>query len=137
MSFETFRYGTVAVENGFKGPYFVKVNNTSLSICHLVPANITSPPSTVRIPLGEETTLSCTAYGYPVPTLSWFYHEKAVTETDRVVVNSTVSEGKIMITSSLKFKEVTRQDSGVYTCEADNLIGAVMAETANLMVLGK
>ena len=72
-----------------------------------------------------------------MPTLSWFYHEKAVTETDQVVVNSTVSDSKIMITSSLKFKEVARQDSGVYTCEANNLIGAAMAETANLMVVGE
>ena len=60
-----------------------------------------------------------------------------MTETDQVVVNSTVSDGKIMITSSLKFKEVARQDSGVYTCEANNLIGAAMAETVNLMVVGK
>ena len=106
-------------------------------LCPPVPVNITSPPSASRVPLGKQPVMSCSAYGFPVPTLSWVFHGKPLAGTKRLHINITIDDGNLMVTSTLQFAEVTRRDSGLYTCQANNSIGPALAEVARLVVLGE
>ena len=101
-----------------------------------MPANITVPPSSTWKSLRDDVTMTCTAFGFPVPSISWFKQNKSVTETERVNINQTVTEENLMITSTLRFDRILREDTGAYSCKAENLVGSSQRE-ANLTVLGK
>ena len=101
-----------------------------------VPANITVPPSSTWKSLRDDVTMTCTAFGFPVPSISWFKQNKPVTETERVNINQTVTEENLMITSTLRFDRIIREDTGAYSCKAENLVGSSQS-WANLTVLGK
>ena len=70
---------------------------------------------------GDSLTLSCTARGYPRPTITWS------TGTDsRIQVNasfSTDAEGYLIVTSNLVISNVFREDAGIHICTANNTIG--------------
>ena len=81
--------------------------------------------------------MTCVSHGFPVPSLSWLQqHDKLVTETDRVNITRTVTEENQIITSTLMFAEVERNDTGSYSCKAENLVG-LSQKKANLTVLGR
>ena len=76
---------------------------------------------TVEKDLGESFNISCTARGYPRPTITW----SPGSGRSRMINTSTSTdaEGYLVITSKLFIPSVMREDAGIYTCGANNTEG--------------
>ena len=76
---------------------------------------------------GNTTTITCEAFGYPPPTVVWNRINGIL--SDRVSVSDSVSvpTGYGNVTSvsvNLTITNASREDTGVYTCSANNSIGS-------------
>ena len=70
----------------------------------------------------QNVTIACTATGQPLPSITWSKAVSSLPE-DR----SEVKKG------TLKINSVTRNDSGIYICKAENILGSA-TDTAYLMI---
>ncbi|XP_044515628.1 hemicentin-2-like [Gracilinanus agilis] len=77
----------------------------------------TTLPGDLSLNHGDKLWLRCTARGSPTPHISW------------MVNNRLVKEGVLEQDggSTLQRAAVTREDSGTYTCWAENIVGKVQA----------
>ena len=83
--------------------------------------------SNVTTQEGHRTTVICAAFGYPPPTVVWNRINGIL--SDRVSVSDSVSVptgyGNVTrVTVNLTITDVYREDTGVYTCSANNSIGS-------------
>ena len=88
------------------------------------PSIVTSPVSTV-VNETDAASLQCEVKGNPVPQITWLKENTSLPADKRIVE----SRGGLMI------KDVTSQDSGVYTCVASNILGLIK-NSATLIVQG-
>ena len=70
----------------------------------------------------QNVTIVCTATGQPQPTITW-------SKLGGVLITGRTEE----MNKALKIYQVTRDDGGIYTCKADNILGSAIA-MAQLMV---
>ena len=73
------------------------------------------------------TTITCEAFGYPPPTVVWNRINGIL--SDRVSVSDSVSVptgyGNVTrVSVNLTITNASREDTGVYTCSANNSIGS-------------
>ena len=73
------------------------------------------------------TTITCEAFGYPPPTVVWNRINGIL--SDRVSVSSSISVptgyGNVTrVSVNLTITNASREDTGVYTCSANNSIGS-------------
>ena len=73
---------------------------------------------------GNTTTITCEAFGYPPPTVVWNR-----IKSDGVSVSDSVSVptgyGNVTrVSVNLTITNASREDTGVYTCSANNSIGS-------------
>ena len=83
-----------------------------------VPQNVAISNSNQVINCGDAVTVTCTAWGYPPPTIFWTINSSYVStslQMDTLGANST--------TSNLMIGMFNRTYSGVYVCNATNLVG--------------
>ena len=85
--------------------------------------------TTVVITKGNTTTITCEAVGYPPPTVMWNRINGIL--CDRVSVSDSVSVptgpgyGSVTrVSVNLTITNASREDTGVYTCSANNSIGS-------------
>ena len=83
--------------------------------------------SNTTIKEGNTTTITCEALGYPPPTVVW--SRTNGTLTDRVSVSDNVSHpigyGNVTrVSVNLTITSASRNDTGAYTCSANNSIGS-------------
>ena len=76
---------------------------------------------------GCTTTILCEAIGYPPPTVVWNKFNGIL--SDRVSVSDSVSVptgyGNVTrVSVNLTITNASREDTGVYTCSANNSIGS-------------
>ena len=76
---------------------------------------------------GNTTTITCEAFGYPPPTVVW--NRINGISSDRVSVSDSVSVptgyGNVTrVSANLTITNASREDTGVYTCSANNSIGS-------------
>ena len=76
---------------------------------------------------GNTNTITCEALGYPPPTVVWNRINGIL--SDRVSVSDSVSVptgyGNVTrVSVNLTITNATREDTGVYTCSANNSIGS-------------
>ena len=76
---------------------------------------------------GDTTTITCEALGYPPPTIVWNRIDGNL--SDRVSVSDGVSvptgNGNVTrVSVNLTITNAYREDTGVYTCSANNSIGS-------------
>ena len=76
---------------------------------------------------GNITTIACEAFGYPLPTVVWNRVNGIL--SDRVSVSDSVSVptgyGNVTrVSVNLTITNASREDTGVYTCSANNSIGS-------------
>ena len=64
----------------------------------------------------QNVTIVCTATGQPQPTITWSKLGGVLPKGRNEVMND-----------ALKIYQVTRDDGGIYTCKADNILGSAMA----------
>ena len=72
------------------------------------------------------TTITCEAFGYPPPTVVWNRINEIL--SDRVSVSNSISVptgyGNVTrVSVNLTITNGSREDTGVYTCSANNSIG--------------
>ena len=83
--------------------------------------------TTVIIIESNATDLKCEAFGYPPPTVVWNRINGIL--SDRVSVSDSVSVptgyGNVTrVSVNLTITNASREDTGVYTCSANNSIGS-------------
>ena len=76
---------------------------------------------------GNTTTITCEAFGYPPPTVVWNRVDGIL--SDRVSVSDSVNVptgyGNVTrVSVNLTITNASREDTGVYTCSANNSIGS-------------
>ncbi|KAF4081522.1 hypothetical protein AMELA_G00162240 [Ameiurus melas] len=69
-------------------------------------------PAAVSKPVGETLLLPCVVKGFPLPVIRWKRNSKVIDESDE---RFTVIGG-----GSLQIVNVTEDDGGTYSCQADN-----------------
>lgn len=84
---------------------------------------------------GHTITLECNVTSIPVNTNVYWQRT-----TDGTVTNITSFDlnvnGVTVMEPSLTILKATVTDSGMYTCNAENLIGTGQSDTTNLTVVG-
>ena len=82
---------------------------------------------------GDTSTITCEALGYPPPTIVWNRIDGNL--SDRVSVSDSVSVptgyGNVTrVSVNLTITNAYREDTGVYTCSANNSIGSDDSNTS-------
>ena len=88
--------------------------------------SIVSPPVSLVVNKTGAASFQCEVKGNPKPQIMWLKQNSSLRADKRIVQ----SRGGLLIT------DLTSQDSGMYTCEAKNILG-VMTSSATLTVQGK
>ena len=103
----------------------VKINNFLTYSC----AGITTvnPLNDTIIREGNATKITCETFGYPPPTVVWNRINGIL--SDKVSVSDSVSVptgyGNVTrVSVNLTITNASREDTGVYTCSANNSIGS-------------
>ena len=83
--------------------------------------------NSVMVREGNTTTITCETFGYPPPTVIWNRINGIL--SDRVSVSDSVSVptgyGNVTrVSVNLTITNASREDTGVYTCSANNSIGS-------------
>ena len=76
---------------------------------------------------GNTTTITCETLGYPPPTVVWNRIDGNFSDRVSVSDSVSVSAGNRNVTRvsvNLTITNVYREDTGVYTCSANNSIGS-------------
>jgi len=68
-------------------------------------------PQDVEVIAGREVNLSCSADGFPVPTISWLYNDMEITNGVVSVETDTVSN------STLTLSNLQLSATGDYVCQ--------------------
>ena len=84
---------------------------------------------------GKVTNLTCQGKGNPRPTAAWLKNGQKIKKSDRVALSSLASGDKL-VTSELIVTDTKYEDSGVYTCVIDNILGRANS-SGTLLVHGK
>ncbi|XP_045125730.1 papilin-like isoform X4 [Portunus trituberculatus] len=90
--------------------------------------HIISFDNAVTVEENDVVTITCVAKGDPSPTVTWYRGSYAI-NTDNPSSRFRIVEG-----GSLQVVNVERSDTGKYTCEANNGVGAPDRRTAQLTV---
>ena len=101
-----------------------------ISLCCTVAPNITTPMEgqQFNITEGSDGAITCTATGYPVPTVIWQNSDGSSLSNNRLVTGSPVnisSTGVGNVTSvsvDLMVIGAMRADTGMYRCSANNSV---------------
>ena len=96
-------------------------------LCYAGTATIANPLNDTIVREGNTTTITCEAFGYPPPTVVWNRINGIL--SDRVSVSDSVSVptgyGNVTrVSVNLTITNASREDTGVYTCSANNNIGS-------------
>ena len=71
----------------------------------------------------EGDNITCTATGYPVPDIVWLNNDESVVDENRLVTDSVMVTATDNLSSVSVSMIVTRNDTGYYTCVANNSVG--------------
>ena len=103
-------------------------------IFQTVDPNITTPPNgqEFNITEGSNGSITCTATGYPVPTVVWQNSNGSSLSNNRLVSGSAVNisstgVGNVSSVSvELMVIGAMRVDSGMYRCSANNIVNSTI-----------
>ncbi|KAK2726620.1 hypothetical protein QYM36_007454, partial [Artemia franciscana] len=70
---------------------------------------------------GLQATISCTAKGFPLKFIKWFYEDRLLDWKDHGI-ELLENKEKYRIQETLIFESVKREHNGTYTCEAHGLV---------------
>lgn len=71
--------------------------------------------------IGETIEVACPASGNPTPIITWFKDNETLVEDSGIILR----DGN----RNLTIRRVRKEDGGVYTCQACNVLGCARAET--------
>ena len=93
----------------------------------LVTPRFISEPQSVEASISSAVNLSCSADGFPMPVIRWFFQGMNFTGNTVNSTNSTFAESTIVIT------DLMITDGGMYSCEISNA-AIVMARTSDVTI---
>ena len=85
--------------------------------------NITIPEAEQIYILNEDDNITCAATGYPVPDIVWLNNDGSQVDENRLVINNVMATATVNLSSVSVSMIVTRNDTGVYMCVANNSVG--------------
>lgn len=80
-----------------------------------------APPSNIKVEIGGNISIICEAVGTPTPIIVWRFEWGNIPNGKRVHVSSVNGRANLTIT------DARMADSGIYTCEAINVIKSIFA----------
>ena len=91
----------------------------------IVAPNITTPMEGQQFNIieGSDGSITCTATGYPVPTVVWQNSDGSSLSNNRLVSGSPVNMSTGVGSVELMVIGAMRVDTGMYRCSANNGIG--------------
>ena len=109
----------------------------------IAPAVLIFPnaPVALTVTEGDQTTLTCTARGVPAPEFMWYRGSELINGSDsRTEISSrqwqNVTTGFVTVTSELNITVLSRTDSGMFRCEATNIVlGVLLSDAQSFQVL--
>ncbi len=106
-----------------------------------VPPTILESPVSVSVFAPAPITLTCTADGYPLPTIVWIRTSLNGTEMIYSSVVNTVlltqSVTGFSVTSNLTLLNTDELDAGNWSCRANNNFGVTESQTAKVVIYCK
>jgi hypothetical protein len=98
------------------------------------PPEIAEHPVDLTVPRGSPATLHCVAAGSPEPTITWLREDggPVTPEGDHTV---QLPDGSLFFLRTVQ--NPRSQDSGLYSCRAENRDGVVQSRPARLTVTCK
>lgn len=128
-----------------RGPYMCQINTIPARskvamLTVVVPPEIIDAESSndLMVPEGANVKLTCTAVGYPLPTITW---RRANGESFNIVRNKELYDKKRYSDKLMQVKgndlqliEVRRSDMGSYLCIASNSVPPVISKKIELQV---
>jgi len=106
--------------------------------CFIVSANIVEPEEGQEFTIteGNNGSFTCTATGYPPPTVIWQNSDGSSLSNMRLVsgsevVSSTGVGNETSVSVELMVTGVMRVDTGMYTCSASNIVNST---TTNVII---
>ena len=89
-------------------------------------------PTMMNVNEGENITITCTATGVPVPSVTWSRANGSSLTDSRYVISDTSSSMVVndvyQVTRNLTIMNIVRQDTGVkYGCTAANVVDTVQS----------
>ena len=85
---------------------------------------------------GSYVLFSCSATGYPIPTIYW-EKDNSTIDMSNIIETINTFEDNNTIVSSLSIDETTYENSGEYACYAENSLDLNMSNLLALLVFGK
>ena len=84
---------------------------------------------------GSNGSITCTATGYPAPTIAWFTSVSSNNNSNRLLVGDSIitSTGVGNVTSvsvELMVIGAMRVDTGMYRCSANNSVSSITVDVA-------
>ena len=86
----------------------------------------------ITIVEGDHETLSCTGTWRPKSHLQWYKDSSLIDPTklaEKLSITTKFKDEQMLITSSLKFKQLTLADTGIYKCNLSNPSGYIIGQT--------
>ena len=101
----------------------------------LVTPRFITEPQNVEELIGNSVNLSCSAEGFPVPEITWFFNDMMMITNETTTTNST---NVTNIESILMIPDLALSDGGDYSCQIDSAATSMplSSSTAIVTVIG-
>ena len=99
-----------------------------------VPPTVTTPLASLEVVIGGNITLTCSASGIHLPSITWSRGGESIAGSSREVITLSVVNDTFL-TSEIEIANTEQRDTANYTCSANNSAG-VASQTLFLQVLG-
>ncbi|KAM3860708.1 LOW QUALITY PROTEIN: vascular endothelial growth factor receptor 1 [Diretmus argenteus] len=90
--------------------------DTQVVVTALEPPALLQNLTDCTVNVSSSVSLSCPAHGVPLPTITWYKNERALSQGSGIVI--------IPEDGTLHIDRITAEDQGVYTCQATNERGS-------------
>lgn len=98
------------------------ISKSSFTDFFSVPPEIRLPNKKIGQSRGKETILECIVQAYPIGVTEWKRNGKKIDQSWKYR-SEVYEDDRITITLSLRIMDIGVEDYGIYTCEAENLLG--------------
>ena len=103
--------------------------SVTANIFPVVAPTITMRSDTTLVSTGGNTTISCTAEGFPAPNVTWYHNGTEIIDP------VTTSTNGVVVSSSVLVSLAMANDSGQYTCNFTSPVSVYSVVTATIQVL--
>lgn len=108
-------------------------------LCLIVKPEIIESPVAANVSIMmEPIELTCSASGFPIPTISWIHNGRRLSQTGRINITNNTNEDLNIRTSQLTVYDTVLPDTGLYKCEVTNLAvyPSVSSDEVTVLVQG-